>query len=486
MKRGKRSSLAAVLLAMGTIIADASLATPRESPRACEAVQYYRVRLKLKTAFGVASIEVRDPGRLLTARQITVTGEARKHGVSLQGIWVGPKTSGTEVAITADYAVKAAGISSPLPCVYHGVGDGQGTLHVYHVHASGTDLIRTYQFNSVEPVEFNMDLSTLSSVAPLSGNPPRVDEQKMIWAFYYPWYEIPWDTTILSDRPAGGYYNSDDPAAIARHVNQAKQAGVDGFLSSWWGPGSFTDRNLEPLLSLAAAESFKVMINFELLTTDADGNTVPREKTEIIAWLKYAITKYGNHPAYMRLDGKPVFVMWASHTVPASTWREILEILRSTGREAALIAEFTSPWPKLDILDVFAGLHTYNVVNFVDSIEKVPTDLAGVYSKTRRVVHNFPLLMDHPEPRIWAATVQPGYDDHLIPGRTTPILDRANGEFYRATFDVATDSGPDWLFITSWNEWWEHTYIEPSRKYGRTYLELTRELSSAWKADDGH
>ncbi|MEW6368282.1 MAG: glycoside hydrolase family 99-like domain-containing protein [Acidobacteriota bacterium] len=116
------------------------------------------------------------------------------------------------------------------------------------------------------------------------------------------------------------------------------------------------------------------------------------------------------------------------------------------------------------------------------SIEvKVPTDLAGVYSRTRRTVHNFPLLMQAPERRIWAATVQPSYHDHLIPGRSTPILGRANGEFYRATFDVATDSGPDWLFITSWNEWWEHTYIEPSRKCGRTCLELTRDLSSAWK-----
>ncbi|MEW6368287.1 MAG: endo-1,3-alpha-glucanase family glycosylhydrolase [Acidobacteriota bacterium] len=486
MRPATRGLRAFALCALGVMIAHARPAIAQDSPRASEAVEYYRVRLKLKATEGVASVEVRDTGRLLTVRQMAVYGETHKHGVTLGGIWVGPKTAGTEVAITADCAVKAAGIASPLPCIYRGLGEGPATLQVYKVRAGGTDLIRTYQFNSVESQQFEMDLSSLAASTPLSGTPPRIEPQKMIWAFYYPWYDIPWDTTILSDRPAGGYYDSDDPAIIARHVNQAKLAGIDGFLSSWWGPGTYTDANLGKLLEEATKSDFKVMINFELLTTDADGNTVPREKTEIIAWLKYAITKYGNHPAYMRLDGKPVFVMWASHTVPASTWRDILEILHSTGREAALIAEFTSAWPKLDVLDVFAGLHTYNVVNFVDSIEKVPTDLAGVYSRTRRAVHNFPLLMQAPEPRIWAATVQPGYDDHLIPGRTTPTLDRANGEFYRATFDAAIDSGPDWLFITSWNEWWEHTYIEPSRKCGRTYLELTQELSSAWKADDGH
>ncbi|MEW6369037.1 MAG: glycoside hydrolase family 99-like domain-containing protein [Acidobacteriota bacterium] len=482
MKRAALSSLALILLVTVIITAD----TPLAIPRGCEAVQYYRVRLKLKTASGVASVELRDTGRLITARQITVSGDLRKHGVSLRGIWVGPKTSGTQVAIIADYAVKATEIATPLPCIYRGSGEGPATLQVYNVLAGGVELIRTYQFSWPESQRFEMDLSSVASSAPLSGTPPRIEPQKMIWAFYYPWYDIPWDTTILSDRPAGGYYDSDDPAIIARHVNQAKLAGVDGFLSSWWGPGSQTDENLAKLLDEGDKKNFKVMINFELLTTDEDGDVVPREKSEIVAWLKYAITEYGNHPAYMRVDGKPVFVMWASQAVPASTWREVLEILRSTGREAALIAEFNSPWPKLDTLDVFAGMHTYNVVNFVDSIEKVPTDLAGVYSRTRRVVHNFPLLMETPEPRIWAATVQPGYDDHLIPGRTAPILDRASGEFYRATFKAATESDPDWLFITSWNEWWEHTYIEPSRKYGQTYLEMTREMSDARKAASGH
>jgi len=42
-------------------------------------------------------------------------------------------------------------------------------------------------------------------------------------------------------------------------------------------------------------------------------------------------------------------------------------------------------------------------------------------------------------------------------------------------------SAPDWLFITSWNEWWENTHIEPSDHYGSLYLQLTRELLDDWK-----
>ena len=57
-----------------------------------------------------------------------------------------------------------------------------------------------------------------------------------------------------------------------------------------------------------------------------------------------------------------------------------------------------------------------------------------------------------------------------------------DGEFYRSTFEAALQSDPDWIFITTWNEWWEHTYIEPSEEFGDLYLRITREYAERWKA----
>ena len=34
---------------------------------------------------------------------------------------------------------------------------------------------------------------------------------------------------------------------------------------------------------------------------------------------------------------------------------------------------------------------------------------------------------------------------------------------------------------TSWNEWRENTYIEPSERYGDKYLRITREYVNKWK-----
>ena len=58
---------------------------------------------------------------------------------------------------------------------------------------------------------------------------------------------------------------------------------------------------------------------------------------------------------------------------------------------------------------------------------------------------------------------------------------RDDGAFYRATFDSAVASNPDALFVYSFNEWVEGTYIEPGQKYGDAYMKLTREFAQRFK-----
>jgi hypothetical protein len=74
-------------------------------------------------------------------------------------------------------------------------------------------------------------------------------------------------------------------------------------------------------------------------------------------------------------------------------------------------------------------------------------------------------------------TVIPGYDDTKIrhPGLK---MDRQNGQVYRLLWQAMLDSKPDWVLITSWNEWHEGSEIEPSLEYGDAYLQLTGQLAS--------
>ena len=83
--------------------------------------------------------------------------------------------------------------------------------------------------------------------------------------------------------------------------------------------------------------------------------------------------------------------------------------------------------------------------------------------------------------KIACATVIPGYDDSNIGRARAIVAERKNGQLYRELWDLAMQARPDWILITSFNEWHEGSEIEPSKEHGRFYVELTREYSKKFK-----
>lgn len=448
-----------------------------------EPVSYFRLRVELATtAFACQFIFV-EPTHILSCRQQAISGGPRKAGISFQRLWVAPSMTGQLVGIAGDYALSPEAAQRSLLCQVVQEGNGVSNVHIYAVHTNG-DAALLHQLDSLatDTLNLSIDLTSLQSLTSWTKTLTPVAPQKLVCAFYYPWYFFSdWNSNLLQDHPAIRYA-SDDSVAMERHIQQAKSAGIDVFLSSWWGPNSYTDQNLVTLLDLAYQQNFRVAINFETLTSDpVTGQSVPLDDVTIFTWLKYAIGNYGDHPAYLKVDNKPVFVLWASTTVSDSSWANIFDRLDTIGKAVVYIAMFNGQDPPLNGLDIANGWHTYNILSVIQNKDQIPTLLNQTYANLGKAVHYYPLLTDDTTPKIWAATVQPGYDDHLIPGRTTPILPRENGELYRQTFAAAVNSDPDWIFITTWNEWWEHTHIEPSEKFGDQYLQLTRQYAELWK-----
>lgn len=458
-------------------------ATLASTPEAAS-VSYHILRVQLRTTATGARYRFTNATRLLSARQLGGEGNALKRGVTQEAIWVRPSVGGQTASVIADYAVMPEAAGEGIVCSFAQWGDGVSVLEASRITPAGV-IVRIDKHRRTSPGsgDITLNLSALAAAPPRARTVPKTTAPKMIWAFHYPWYHRPWDTSILLDRPLGGYYDSDSEALIRRQVQQARSAGIDGFISSWWGPDDYTDHNLATLLDTAQQEQFRVMINFEtLIGLTPAGEPLVRSPAEIVCWLRYALARYGPHPAYMKVDGKPAVVVWVSDLVPAEKWSAILDQIHRSDLDVALIGMISGEWPRLDALEMFAGWHTYNILAFIQGNAQVPAVLAPGYARVARTLHNYALLEPAPRARIWAATIQPGYDDHLIPGRTSPVLPRAGGMLYLDTFDAAQRSDPDWIFVTSWNEWWEHTYVEPSVAYGAHYLALTRSLADEWKS----
>ena len=121
---------------------------------------------------------------------------------------------------------------------------------------------------------------------------------------------------------------------------------------------------------------------------------------------------------------------------------------------------------------------------------KLPTPIIQtIISKSPRWAERVREWEQHTgQPKLWLATISPGWDDLRANCRvdvripnTPHRRDREDGALYQATFDAALESKPDWLLLSSFNEWVEGTYIEPSVQYGDKYMEMTREFVNDFK-----
>lgn len=83
--------------------------------------------------------------------------------------------------------------------------------------------------------------------------------------------------------------------------------------------------------------------------------------------------------------------------------------------------------------------------------------------------------------KLWVATVMPGYNDTRI-RPVGFVQERVGGAYYEQSWRAAIHSSPDWIVVTSFNEWTEGSQIEPSTIYGEHYLNLTSIWSQQFKS----
>ncbi len=281
----------------------------------------------------------------------------------------------------------------------------------------------------------------------------------LVLAFYYDWYDAnTWKPNKVPDLPTTPYASSDS-GAIARQISQARGAGIDAFVVSWWGAGNPTDSNLKLMLDQARAANFHVAVDFEVTSPFYSS------KQDAINSLKNLLATHAQQPAYLHVDGKPVIFFWREQKYSVDEWRDIRNTV-DPNHQSYWIAEGTKE--ALPYLSVFDGLHLYSIAWAPD----VTAELTKWPSRVRA----------YGADKLWVATVMPGNDDTRTHRAGSYIRDRRNGDFYRDTWRGAFASYPDWIIITSWNEWVEGTMIEPSVTYGNLYLDITRDFAAQFKA----
>ena len=296
---------------------------------------------------------------------------------------------------------------------------------------------------------------------------PPVDPRGLTLAFYYPWFgaNARGAGSFGPDHPTGAS-DTFDGAEVAAMVDQARTVGVDGFLVSWDGNvrGGGVDRLFE---AVATRPDFTLAPVIELLGLSSEG-MLGGETLDVGAAAAATRDFLARVPAHARLavDGRPVVVVFGMWKLEAHEWQAYLAQLGDL--DPFVVGDRADPSFAVD------GLYEYEINGWSRA------ELTERYDRYVDTARYAPALEPGDDRLLWAATVSPGHDSRrdrgLLAGEYTA---RAGGARYDLSWEVATASAPDWIFITSWNEWFEQTHIAPGTETGRRALDQTAAWTNA-------
>ncbi len=299
----------------------------------------------------------------------------------------------------------------------------------------------------------------------------------LVLAHYYPWYTSEtWRDPQLADRPLR-LYSTEAQTDVNTQAAQARSAGIDVFSVSWQGleaDNGFNDRRMRIVLEAGRVSGLRVCAYTETYVANPGNDpAMPADPQTVFEWLADLVDRYGSHPAYLRVTDRPVIFIYRASLLTPSEWTELTARLRRTGRNPFLVGDFV----RSPLLEPFDGEYQYTNIFLTGAA------LADVDGAESLRVRTYNLLRQGDRRRLWVAPVTPGFDDRRLVDRQTPrMVDRSNGSIYDEQWRTAIDTGADWVIVTSWNEWWENTEIEPGERYGTTYMERTRFWAGAFKA----
>jgi Glycosyl hydrolase family 71 len=291
--------------------------------------------------------------------------------------------------------------------------------------------------------------SSVSSADISSGPTSQSTSPIPTLAYFYIWFDSSsWDRAKI-DYPLLGRYSSDDRAVMLQQIQWAKSAGIKGFIVSWKST-EVLNRRMEQLIEVAEQEDFKLAVIYEGL----DFNRNPLPAQTVANDLDYFIQHFAGRKPF-ELFSKPL-VIWSG------TWKftpqEVSQVTQSRRVHLLILASERN----LAGYQKLAGSVDGNAYYWSSVNPDTNSGYGSKLSQMGKAVHQ--------NGGIWIPPAAPGFDARLIGGTT--VVDRKNGDTFRAQIATAMASSPDALGIISWNEFSENSYIEPSQMYGHTYLNI--------------
>jgi hypothetical protein len=308
-----------------------------------------------------------------------------------------------------------------------------------------------------------------------------IETDRLVGAHYYPWYEMHQGHTNWTDRivaePVLGEYQANSERVVDQHLKWCLEHGVRWLSVSWWGPGSGSDRALgDTIVEMENFQDVQFSILFETTRFsdydyDLDREDARQHLREDFAYLD---DNYFHRDNYRTVDGRPLLFFWVSNNFQGDVEAAFDAATEPLDSDPYVLAglPFGDPPNGYPIMDVADGITSYNPYSAREDIEKVFHDQ---YERGNKVMH----LGSEAVGADFVPVVIPGFNDTGLPEsirEDNPVLSASPERFERVCDQVAPHlADSEGVLVTSFNEWYENTQIEPGEEFGTEYLELTAE-----------
>jgi hypothetical protein len=456
--------------------------------------EYYIVKEVIEVTSDWQDIKWIQGPQVIDMRYSVVEGADAVKNLDVTGltVWITQKSLDTVKVVLEVEALVIKGNETAQVVIEKGaIGSANVELTVYDASTGSFSDVTEFSSNSMFQ-DFELDIASLYTepAGNLMMGETLKDLKGKVLSFYYPWYASPhgpsslWHhwTNVTDDSifdsahyPLHGSYDSNDENVIRSHMAIAKQAGIDAFIVSWWGIESFEEKPVDRILRLAEQMELNITFYYESVRD--------LTKDEIVDELTYLVESYSDHPAFLKVSGKPVIFVYAvsAYSRDPGFWLDVRSLVEENVGSIVLIGDTADE----EYLHVFDGFHVYihlgeDVAGFYQScvnrfevgISTMDTDelFTAAYSGDDIDMMVKPFFL----------TVTPGFDTSSW-GQLVPNVARLDGETYAGYWEVVEEIGPHSVLITSWNEWHEGTELEPSREHGFDYINMTKGYIEEYK-----
>ena len=329
-----------------------------------------------------------------------------------------------------------------------------------------------------------------------------------------------------------GFYDLRLPEVREQQAELAREAGLEGFCyyHYWFGNGKqLLQRPFEEVLA-----SGKPDFPFCLCWANHDWTSKTWEKGSslrrdtMIMKMEYSREDYVRHfnyllpafrnPRYIKVDGKPLFAVWAPRNIPDG--REFIDLWQKLAQENGLkgihfvgqtdntgkalsgkkanyySADMAKDYYKsvLDLgFDAVMSQGYRRAVALAQGRAKMTLKLLSfnsfmpTYSKIDygRLMENYYVEEDRWE-NVYP-TLLPQWDRTPRAGSKTEIVTSSSPDKFQhyteQAIQIIANKQPEHqiLFLKSWNEWGEGNYVEPDQKFGHGWLQAIRNAMMKYK-----